>query len=228
MTSLREAWDEHAAQWLAWARTPGHDQWFWRWNWPAFAVLLPPPGRATLDLGCGEGRCGRLLAKLGHRVTGVDGSPTLAAAARDAGGYHEVLLADLAALPLPDGAFDLACAFMSLHDVDDLDGALREARRVLAPEGVLAAAIYHPSASAAMGQGPPDVPHRWSATATHAGLEMPFHSMHRPLDQVLDAIRDAGFALDGVHEPAPPDDLGPTPLFLHLVARPRAPSAPRR
>ena len=218
MGDLRSAWEDEAEPWIAWARTPGHDQWFWRWNWPAFAPLLGPPGARTLDLGCGEGRCGRLLAEQGHRVTGVDGSPTLVRHAREAGGYDEVLLADLGALPLADASFDRVCAFMSLHDVDDLDAALREVHRVLAPGGSLGVAIYHPDRSAAMGQGDPAKAHRWSMTAEHAGLTMTFHSMHRPLAMVEAALGEAGLALTELREPAPPEDLGPEPLFLHLVA----------
>lgn len=55
------AWEERAEQWLAWARTPEHDVYYWRLNLPSFVSLLPPPGRRTLDVGCGEGRLGRRL-----------------------------------------------------------------------------------------------------------------------------------------------------------------------
>ncbi|MEA2123907.1 MAG: hypothetical protein QOI80_689, partial [Solirubrobacteraceae bacterium] len=75
--SLSEEWEARAGDWVAWTRTPGHDQYFHRFNWPAFLDLLPAPGRATLDLGCGEGRAGRSLRELGHRVTGIDAAPTL-------------------------------------------------------------------------------------------------------------------------------------------------------
>ncbi|TMA36985.1 MAG: methyltransferase domain-containing protein [Deltaproteobacteria bacterium] len=49
-----------------------------------FLALLPPPRRLTLDLGCGEGRLSRDLETRGHRVVGVDGSPTLVRLAREA------------------------------------------------------------------------------------------------------------------------------------------------
>jgi hypothetical protein len=45
--SLRDVskeWEANAEQWAAWARTPGHDVWFWAWNLPGFAELLPEPG----------------------------------------------------------------------------------------------------------------------------------------------------------------------------------------
>ncbi|MEX0674772.1 MAG: class I SAM-dependent methyltransferase [Gaiellaceae bacterium] len=147
MSDLASAWEEHARAWIAWARMPGHDS-YWRFHRDAFLELLPPPGRRTLDLGCGEGRLARDLAAAGYRVTGVDASPTLVAAAREADPGFDVQMADAAALPFADGAFDLVVAFMTLQDVGDLAGALRECARVLEPEGRVCLAIVHPLNSA--------------------------------------------------------------------------------
>jgi SAM-dependent methyltransferase len=49
-----------------------------------FLELVPAAGRATLDLSCGEGRVARDLAARGHRVTGIDTSPTMIEAAGQA------------------------------------------------------------------------------------------------------------------------------------------------
>jgi SAM-dependent methyltransferase len=230
VSDLRTAWEHEAERWAAWARTPGHDAWFWRLNWPAFTTLLPPPGRRTLDLGCGEGRGGRWLAEHGHHVTGVDGSPTLAGHAREAGGFAEVLVADAAALPLPDASFDLVCAFMSLHDLDDLDGALAEVHRVLEPGGRLCAAVMHPMtsqewAAADAGYFPE---RRYTETMRHGGLEMTFHGMHRTLERYAGALRGAGMLVEDVREPRPaaelvadrPDlaDAARRPQFLQFLA----------
>jgi SAM-dependent methyltransferase len=87
------------------------------YNWPSFLDLLPPAGRGTLDLGCGEGRAGIALRDLGHRVTGVDAAPSLAKLATQSGAYEKVIVADAAALPFPDRSFDLVLAFMSLQDI---------------------------------------------------------------------------------------------------------------
>lgn len=216
MSTLREAWEEHAAAWLAWARTPGHDVDFWEHNWPAFERLLPAAGHRTLDLGCGEGRVGRLLAERGHRVTGVDASPTLARLALDAGGYEEVLEADAAALPLPGAAFDLVVAFMSLQDIDDLPGALSEAARVLEPDGRLCLATVHPETSAIYGGGgDPAAERRYVERIERDGLTMEFHAVHRPLEHWWRALGEAGFAVDAIAEP----ERAPRPLFLHVLAR---------
>src|SRR5919108_881746 len=112
---LAAAWEEHAAEFVAWARKPDHDS-YWLFHRDQFLELLPPPGRRTLDLGCGEGRLARDLKALGHEVVGLDASPTLVAAAREADPELEVHVADAARLPFADAAFDLVVAFMSLQD----------------------------------------------------------------------------------------------------------------
>ena len=147
--NLAAAWEAGAEQWIAWAREPGHDS-YWTFNRDAFLEVVPQPGRRTLDLGCGEGRFSRDLKRLGHDVVGIDASRTMVAAARSADPSIEVLEADAAALPFPDGAFDLVLAFMSLQDVEDLDGALHEAARVLEPGGRFCLAIVHPLGSAGL------------------------------------------------------------------------------
>lgn len=89
--ALSEAWDRHAEAWARWTRVPGHDVYHELLNWPAFRTLVPPAGRRTLDVGCGEGRAGRQLSAGGHRVAGIDSSPTLVRLAREAGGYDELV-----------------------------------------------------------------------------------------------------------------------------------------
>ena len=96
---LREPWEANAARWIAWARAPGHDS-YWRFHRDQFLELLPPPGRLAVDLGCGEGRLPRDLKARGYDVVGVEASPTLAAAAREADPSIEVHCADAAAVPL--------------------------------------------------------------------------------------------------------------------------------
>lgn len=228
---LHERWEAEAGAWARWVRTPGHDAWHWRLNWPAFLELLPEAGRLTLDLGCGEGRGGVALRERGHRMIGVDAAPTLAGLARETGAYEEVHLADAAALPLDDGAVDLVVAYMSLHDMDDVAGALREVGRVLEPGGRLCAAIVHPLSSAHLGSDD-ELPYferrDYTDVVERDGLEMAFHGIHRPLRDYAGALRDAGLVLEDLREPSPADeqvsafaDLANArrrPPFLHLLA----------
>jgi SAM-dependent methyltransferase len=216
VTSLRDAWEGQAENWLRWARTPGHDVWFWDHNWPAFEQLLPAPGRATLDLGCGEGRVGARLQELGHSVVGVDASATLAAAARERGVYGEVIEADAAALPFEDAAFDLVVAFMALHDMDDPASALGEAARVLEPGGRLAIATLHPVKTAAEVGGYFER-RRYDVPIERDGLEMVFSSLHHSLEGYFALLRDGGFLVEDLRELQVEDAAGPD--LLHLLAR---------
>jgi ubiquinone/menaquinone biosynthesis C-methylase UbiE len=148
--SLRDAWETRAADWVRWARSPALDDDFWSFHLPRFLRFVPAPGRRTVDVGCGEGRLGRALTKAGHRVVGVDASLTSVRAAATHPEGHPVVVADATRLPLPDGVADLAIAFMSLHDFDDLRAAVTEVARVLAPGGRFCVALLHPVVTAGM------------------------------------------------------------------------------
>lgn len=102
---------------------------------------LPPPPCDAIDLGCGGGQVALRLAARGHRVTGVDFSPTAIALARTnaAGVPITFLEGDCLALALPDASFDLAIDNHVLHCLlgDDRARFLREIHRVLRPGGLL-------------------------------------------------------------------------------------------
>jgi SAM-dependent methyltransferase len=231
---LHERWEREAGAWARWVRTPGHDEWHWRLNWPAFLELLPAAGRRTLDLGCGEGRGGVELRGRGHRVVGVDAAPTMVALARETGAYEDVHLADAAALPLDAASVDVVVAYMSLHDIEDLAGTLREVARVLAPGGRMCAAVVHPLSSAHLGSDD-EVPYfeqrHYTDVVERDGLEMAFHGIHRPLEAYTGALRATGLALEDLREPAPTDEhiaaFAPLakarrrPTFLHWLAQRR-------
>jgi len=231
---LRTAWHDQAADWVAWAREPDHDHFFWRLSMPALLELLPPPGRRTLDLGCGEGRLARILSERGHRVVGVEGSPALAAAARTADPGLEVHVADAADLPLSDGAVDLVVASMSVLNFDDMPAAVREVARVLEPGGRFCLSTVHPWNSLK------DLPsyfeeRAYPETRERGGLSMTFHDTHRPLEAYARALEAAGLLVEAIREPVPDDDhvaahpgverWRRTPVFL-LIRAVRPPAAP--
>lgn len=237
MSELRRAWEDNAAAWIAWAREPGHDS-YWRFHRDLFLEIVPAPSGRTLDIGCGEGRLARDLAGIGHDVVGVDASPTMLAAAREAAPKLELRLADAAELPFADASFELVVAFMSFQDVDDLAGAMREAARVLVPGGRLCLAIVHPLNSAgSFMERTADSPFviegayldesATDETFERDGLAMRFVSRHRPLQAYTELLATNGLLIERVREPKQPH--GPfdgehsgrwrrIPLFLHLRA----------
>jgi SAM-dependent methyltransferase len=236
-SDLRSAWEEHAEEWVAWARAPGHDS-YWQFHRDVFLELVPPPGRRTLDLGSGEGRLSRHLDSLGHEVVAVDASPAMVLAAKDDSPGIGVVRADAARLPFAEDSFDAVVAFMSVQDVDDYRGAISEAARVLSPGGCFCMAVVHPMNSAGTFDGlEADSsftitgsyldPSYYADNIVRDDLEMTFVSAHRPLSAYADALFEAGFLIETIREPAVPDEAitkprsarwQRIPLFLHIRA----------
>ncbi|SPT49582.1 class I SAM-dependent methyltransferase [Actinomadura madurae] len=95
--------------------------------------LLHSGASRVLDIGCGEGAlAGALPHPPPFRLVGLDASGVLLRT-------HPSprVQADALRLPFRDGTFDAAMALNMLYHLDDPRGALREARRVLAPGGLL-------------------------------------------------------------------------------------------
>jgi ubiquinone/menaquinone biosynthesis C-methylase UbiE len=203
-------WEQQADNWTAWARKPGYDS-YWRYR-DEFFTLVPPPGRATLDLGCGEGRVTRDLTARGHRVTGIDASATMLAAARDLDPDGTYVHADAADLPLPDNEFDLVIAYNTLMDIEDLAGAVREATRVLVPGGRMCIAMTHPltNVGTTTGSGDTmklvlDAPYfetrRFSELVERDGMELLFQGWERPLSAYTAELERAGLLIEALREP---------------------------
>jgi 2-polyprenyl-6-hydroxyphenyl methylase / 3-demethylubiquinone-9 3-methyltransferase len=104
---------------------------------PWIASKLPSPC-TVLDLGCGAGFLTNELAKLGHRVTGVDLSEnSLEVAQRlDATKQVQYLKADATATALESASFDAVCAMDILEHVQDPAALVKEASRLLKPNGL--------------------------------------------------------------------------------------------
>jgi len=234
LTVLRDKWDEHAKQWIAWVRSPGEPDSYSRFHRKEFLALVPEPGRLTLDIGCGEGRVGRDLQADGHTVLGVDWSRTMCeAAANHPKNPIPVVVGDAAMLPIADASVDCAVAFMSLQDIDDMRGAVTEIARVLADGEKLALAIVHP-----MYSGGKFYPARGSkknfiikrsyfkpelrvSHDSQDSLTVTFYREHRPLQAYVEALLNAGFTIEQLHEVTDEDESQPwhqVPMFLDVVA----------
>ena len=202
---VTDAWRARAVQWLEFARTPGHDVFFEQMNLPWFAELLPAAGRRTLDVGCGEGRLGRFLAADGHAVSGIDSSPLLLDAAREAGGYDELVCGDAGGAPLPwdDGSFDLAVSHFVLQDMTEPAACIAEVARVLGPDGVFCLAIPNPvnAPEASRSRYFDEMP--GSATVVRDGRTMEFVWIDRPLSFYTEALARSGFVIERLREARP-------------------------
>lgn len=102
-------------------------------------VVAPGPGDRLLDVAAGRGPMAEAAAARGATVTAVDGSPAMVAAGRARlGDAVTWRVGDLAALPVPDGSFDVAVSSFGLIFASSPADALAELRRALVPGGRLA------------------------------------------------------------------------------------------
>ncbi|MFL0361220.1 class I SAM-dependent methyltransferase [Curtobacterium flaccumfaciens] len=93
-----------------------------------------------IDAGCGPGHWTAHLARQGHRVSGIDGTPEFVEHARRTHGASvDFRVGSLDALPLADGSVDGVLAWYSVmhHEPSRIGGPLAEFRRVLTPGGGL-------------------------------------------------------------------------------------------
>ena len=176
-------------------------------------------GRSVIDIGCGEGRFCRLLSELGAAVTGVDLTEALIEQARNVGSDKETyLVGDAEDLKeIPNDAFDLAVSYIVLVDLVDLRRSIQEAYRVLRPGGSFIVCNIHPMRTAVKSTDgwisdrsrklfyPVD---NYTEEGEREFLWMrgPFINMHRTLSKYVSAFLDAGFVLEGLHEPVPSED----------------------
>ena len=95
------------------------------------------PGDRVLDACCGTGDLALACARLGGRVTGLDFSERMLERARRKASELEWVRGDLLSLPFADSTFDAATIGFGIRNVEDMERALRELRRVLRRDGRL-------------------------------------------------------------------------------------------
>ena len=149
-----------------------------------FHLLGEPPARVA-ELGCGVGWLSIMLARRGFDVVGVDISPDAIAAGRQ---QRDALnlprldfqVADYESLEAEDASFDAAIFFSSLHHAEDEAGALRNAYRILKPDGMLIA--FEP------GSG-----HGGTESSRKAVEEFDVHEKDMPIAKIISLGQQAGF-----------------------------------
>ena len=114
----------------------------WRHQVPYFDIVSwvvrlagLSPGQQVLDAGCGNGEYLRALAQVPVLAVGCDLSLGMLRPLA----HRPLVNADVAALPVRDGAVDAVLAVHMLYHVPDRAAAVRELRRVLKPGGVCVA-----------------------------------------------------------------------------------------
>ncbi|MFE5741346.1 class I SAM-dependent DNA methyltransferase [Streptomyces celluloflavus] len=177
-------------------------------EWLAGAL---PAGSRVLDLGCGTGQpTSRQLSDAGHRVVGVDLSPTMVKLARDNAPdaeFHRLDIADLRNGRLGGaGSFDGIASFFSLLMLPraEIPCALRMLHDLLRPGGLLALSMVEADVD--------------DFTIPFLGNSIRVSGYLR--DDLRRAVRDAGFDVIGedsyAYAPASTDVPPEIQLFVHL------------
>jgi ubiquinone/menaquinone biosynthesis C-methylase UbiE len=153
-------------------------------------------------------------------VVGLDPTAALVGEAQEADPGGAYAVADIRSLPVPDGRAALVTCVNVLQHVADLDGALAEIARVLAPDGVLVAAVVHPVAEV----GAYDHENEELSVRRYFAEEIRRVPLgdgevvhyHRTIESYLRAFHAAGFTLDELREV--PGRSPSLPLYLDLRA----------
>lgn len=152
---------------------------------PTLLALLPSEWTLA-DLGCGTGATTALLAPYVHKIIAIDREQVMleVAARRLTSMDHvELRLGHLEALPLEDNSLDAALCLLVLHHVEDAQGAVTEAARVLKPGGrlLILDMVPHQDKKWCRAMGHKHMgfsPQALREMAASAGLQL---SLHRPL-----------------------------------------------
>ena len=129
-------------EWDAWAPYyAGEVDWLEEIHNPDLRELAKPDGRRVLDIGCGTGRRALAIFGAAARLTAVDSSRGMAAAAREnlaSLGQAQVLELDIERDQFPPGLqFDAAVAVSTMHHVKEAVAALERVKERLVPGGRL-------------------------------------------------------------------------------------------
>jgi SAM-dependent methyltransferase len=190
-------------------------------------LLRPQPGEEILDVGGGQGVLAPPLVEAGARITVVDASGRLIAAAkRRHRGLRDArfLVGDARRLPavagLEPGSFDAATFLLSIQDMDGLDDVVRGVEWALRSRARIVLLLTHPAFRQPRhsGWGYDDgrklTYRRIDAYLGEMAVPMkslgggpPTRSFHRPISAYVNALAAVGFATDAMVElpDLPPD-----------------------
>lgn len=215
-------------------------------------LLRPEPAEEILDIGGGQGVLAAYLAEAGAAVTVVDASARLIAAAerrharlRNA----RFLVGDARRLQavagLELGGYDAAVFMLSIQDMDPLDDVIGSVDWALGVRGRVVLLMTHPAfrqprhSGWGFDEGRKLTYRRIDGYLGEMAVPMkslgggsPTRSFHRPISAYVNALADAGFAVDAMLEiPDLPPDRRPgkvargdaranaeIPIFLGLRA----------
>lgn len=204
-------------------------------EWPRLRAMLPDlHGKRVVDLGCGFGWFCRWARENGAaQVLGLDLSERMLDRARSLTKDEAVAYAraDLAALSLPEGAYDLAVSSLAFHYVEDAGRLYDVIHQALVPGGSLVFSTEHPIFMAPSNPGwliTPDGRKRWPLDQYFAEGRRDTEwfvpgvvKYHRTIGTTLDLLLRAGFLIEHVEEFCPDtQQIAADPALREEIDRP--------
>ena len=211
---------------------------------PEYAEQILPLAAEELA-GCAAGARRRLRRRPDHPPRGAldgvarrrrrrpDVEPDLRAPR--AGGGTGFARAGADRLPFADGTFDAVVACLVFEHIDDVDEAIAEVARVLAPGGRFCFFLNHPlmqtPGSGWIDDQVLDPPEQYwrigpylaeAVTVEEVELGVHIRFVHRPLSRYVNALADHGLLVERMIEPAPPPGfLALAPEYAEAATVPR-------
>ena len=180
-----------------------------------------------LDVGCGDGQITRLALALDGVELAVGVDPTWNQISRRRRARRRVRRAPAPgadALPFADGSFDAVVACLVFEHIDEVDEAIAEVARVLAPGGRFCFFLNHPLLqtpdSGWIDDQVLEPPEQYwrigpylveAETIEEVEKDVHIRFVHRPLSRYVNALAEHGLLLERMVEPSPP------PGFLALA-----------
>jgi SAM-dependent methyltransferase len=211
-----DLWEQHSIWWQD-GFTDGADPEYTEQILPLAATELAGAQR-VLDIGCGEGQIARLAIEHGASfAVGVDPTWNQVVEGVRRGGGVAYARAGAARLPFGDHAFDAVVACLVFEHIVDVDDAIAEVGRVLAPGGRFCFFLNHPLLqtpnSGWIDDQILDPPEQYwrigpylheSVMIEEVAKNVHLPYVHRPLSRYVNALAANGLFVTHMLEPAPP------------------------
>jgi SAM-dependent methyltransferase len=204
-------------------------------EWQAFRKILPAfSEKKVLDLGCGYGwHCKYAADHHAASVLGTDISRKMLEKAKEINSAPQIhyFCAAMEDLVFPKEAFDIVLSSLAFHYIRDFDMLIEKIYRWLKPGGYFVFSVEHPVFTA---QGSQDWYYDGNGNILHFPVDNYYYEgqrkaiflgeevkkYHRTLTSYLESLLQAGFQLQHVIEPQPPEDMLHLPGMKDEMRRP--------
>ena len=212
--NFKDNWNEMAKAYEDF--TESEDSYSYSIEWPCIKEMLPNlNNKDILDLGCGTGRFTFLLEeKAPKSINGIDISEKMLEIAKEKAktkkSKAEFIVGNISDIDKYKGHFDFIFSSTTFHYIRDIKKLFRSIYNVLNNNGICIISLIHPVYSANYpidknGEFPRD--DQWPWIEYNENIENYLStSYHHTFSDYLSAALEAGFSVEKVEEPMPPEE----------------------